>query len=154
MSDDTVLAARNRFLAYYRLEQTYSEQGFLLHFGRFKVRVWNPGLLPVHDLHHVATGFGSGLIGEAEISAFELRAGWGTPFILVLCLGAAAIGLVLAPRRVIHAWRLPRGAQSLYASTLPYENLLNMSVHELRYLMRIPSSGLTISDWSCDNEHG
>jgi len=148
MSNETVLAARNRFLAYYHLEQTYSEPGFLLHFGRFKVRVWNPGLLPVHDLHHVATGFGSGLIGEAEISAFELRAGWGTPFILVLCLGAAAIGLVLAPRRVIRAWQLSRGARSLYKSPVPYEELLNMPVEELRALMRIPSGGLTIPDWS------
>ena len=38
----------------------------------------NPGFLPWHDLHHVATGYGTGLIGEAEISAYELRAGCGS----------------------------------------------------------------------------
>jgi len=152
MSDETVLAARNRFLAYYHLEQTYTEEGFLLHFGRFKVHVWNPGLLPVHDLHHVATGFGSGLIGEAEISAFELRAGWGTPFILVLCLGAMGIGLALSPRRVIRAWKLSRGTRSVYHCGIPYDDLLNMSVRELRALMRVPPDGLTISEWS--DKHG
>jgi len=30
-------------------------------------------MLPLHDLHHVATGFRSGLIGEAEISDEEIR---------------------------------------------------------------------------------
>jgi len=29
----------------------------------------------LHDLHHVATGYGTDLAGEGEISAWELRAG-------------------------------------------------------------------------------
>src|SRR5215467_14616440 len=29
----------------------------------------------LHDLHHVATGYGTDLVGEAEISAWELRRG-------------------------------------------------------------------------------
>jgi len=147
MSEDTVLAARNQFLRRYNLEDTYSDEGFLLHFGRFKVRTMNPGLLPVHDLHHVATGFGSGLVGEAEISAFELRAGWGTPFILTLCLGAVAIGMILSPRRVIHAWRASRGARSLYRMEMPYDRLLAMPVGELRRLMSLPPEGLVPAVW-------
>jgi len=147
MSEETVLSARNQFLRRYNLEDTYNDEGFLLHFGRIKVRTMNPGLLPVHDLHHVATGFGSGLVGEAEISAFELRAGWGTPFILVLCLGAVGIGMVLSPRRVIHAWKVSRGAKSLYRRDIPYTRLLEMPVSELRRYMALPPEGLVPAVW-------
>jgi len=51
----------------------------------------NPGYLPWHDLHHVATGYKTGLIGEAEISAYELRSGCRSFFIIILCVGAMMI---------------------------------------------------------------
>ena len=147
MIEETVLSERNLFLRHYRLEDTYGDSGFVLHFGRIKVRTANPGLLHVHDLHHVATGFGSGLVGEAEISAFELRAGWGTPFILMLCLGAMSIGMVLSPPRVIRAWRASRGARSLYRADIPYARLLEMPVSELRQFMALPPEGLVPAVW-------
>lgn len=79
-SELTVREARDQFLAAYGLGQaTYTDPRFVLHLGPWKLGAPNPGLLPLHDLHHVATGFGSGILGEAEISAFELRTGWGNP---------------------------------------------------------------------------
>jgi hypothetical protein len=104
------------------------------------MRFPNPGLLPLHDLHHVATGYNSTLVGEAEISAFELRAGWGKPLILLFCCGSLVTGLFLSPRRLWQAWKRARGARSLYKIKMPYEELLVMNVGELRKLMGLGNS--------------
>jgi hypothetical protein len=71
-------------------------------------------LLP-HDLHHVATGYDTTLIGEAEIGAWELASGcrhyvaaW------VLNIGAVITGLFLAPRRVYRAFSRGRHSTNLY----------------------------------------
>jgi hypothetical protein len=66
-------------------------------------------LLP-HDLHHVATGYGTSLVGEAEIGAWELASGCrGYYAAWILNLGAVVTGLFLAPRRVgrafLRGWR-------------------------------------------------
>jgi ubiquinone biosynthesis protein Coq4 len=103
----------------------------------------NPGFLPWHDLHHVATGYGTGLIGEAEISAYELRAGCGSLMIFVLCVGAILIAMFVAPRRVFHAWQQAKGSRSLYHTKVPYEDLLEMSLNELRDHLGLPRGGCT-----------
>ncbi|HEY6338827.1 MAG TPA: hypothetical protein VIW68_10060 [Candidatus Sulfotelmatobacter sp.] len=59
----------------------YTDTNFVIKIGFIKLRFANPGLPPLHDLHHVATGYDASFIGEAEISTFELRSGWGTPLI-------------------------------------------------------------------------
>lgn len=99
-------------------------------------------VVPLHDLHHVATGFASDWVGEAEIGTFELRAGCTTLASYVLNFAAAAIGLVIAPRRVIAAWRRSAGCRSLYRAGIPYEELLQMSVGELRAVAGVPDDGL------------
>jgi hypothetical protein len=140
--DETVHSARDRFLSTYGLDTAgYVDPRFPIHLGPIVLKTRNPGLLPYHDLHHVATGFPSGVIGEAEISAFELRASCGSPLIFILCVGAIACGLLLAPRRVIAAWRLSKEARGLYHTKVDYEELLSMRVSELRSLMNIPPDG-------------
>src|SRR5689334_18760326 len=57
--------------------------------------------IPFHDLHHVATGYGTDLIGEAEVAAWELIGGCRTPVVYALNLGALLFGLVWSPRRVV-----------------------------------------------------
>jgi hypothetical protein len=71
--------------------------------------------LPLHDLHHLATGYDTSWTGEAEIAAWELGAGchryvaaWA------LNLAAFSIGVVIAPRRVWRAFVRGRSATSLY----------------------------------------
>jgi len=146
LSGPTVREARDRFLSAYGLgASTYTDPRFVLHLGPWQIRTPNPGLLPLHDLHHVATGFGSGLAGEAEISAFELRTGWGNLMILGLCLGAVAIGLVIWPRRIARAWTRSRGAHGLYKYGGEYEKLLEMTVTELRSSLNIPLEGIASS---------
>jgi hypothetical protein len=71
-------------------------------------------LLP-HDLHHVATGYDTTLVGEAEIGAWELASGYRHHYAAwILNLGAFLTGLVLAPRRVVRAFRRGRRSTNLY----------------------------------------
>lgn len=74
-------------------------------------------MLP-HDLHHVATGYGTTLVGEAEIGAWELASGCRHYYVAwILNLGAVVTGLFLAPRRVVRAfqrgWRQRLGLHAL-----------------------------------------
>jgi hypothetical protein len=73
--------------------------------------------VPLHDLHHLATGYDTSWTGEAEIAAWELasgcrsyRAAW------LLNLLAFPMGLVIAPVRTWHAFRRGRSSGNLYDS--------------------------------------
>src|SRR3979411_2607790 len=59
--------------------------------------------IPLHDLHHVATGYATTLTGEAEIGAWECAGGcrdyWAAWVLNASCF---ALGTVIAPRRI---WR-------------------------------------------------
>ena len=129
----SVREARDLFFRESGLDTSgYDAPDFIVRVGPLTLRFPNPGLLPYHDLHHLITGYGSDIIGEAEISAFELRGGGATPLIRLLSIGALAIALFIAPVRVIRAWRRARGARSLYSLGQPYERLLGMRLGELR----------------------
>ncbi len=98
----------------------------------------------LHDLHHVATGFGTDLAGEGEISAWELRGGLSGLGLYVkgIILAGAMLGLLIAPRRTLAAFRRGRGARSLWTLDVAYERLLAMRVAELRALVGAPPSAL------------
>jgi hypothetical protein len=71
--------------------------------------------LPLHDLHHLATGYDTSWIGEAEIAAWELGAGChGYAAAWMLNLAAFSIGLAIGPRRLWRAFMRGRGASTLY----------------------------------------
>jgi hypothetical protein len=68
-----------------------------------------------HDLHHVATGYDTTLVGEAEIGAWELASGCRHYYAAwILNLGAVVTGLFLAPRQVVRAFQLGRHCTNLY----------------------------------------
>ncbi|MBX3207687.1 MAG: hypothetical protein KF764_21740 [Labilithrix sp.] len=104
----------------------------------------------LHDLHHVATGYGTDLVGEGEISAWELRPG---PVSLGLYVGGIVFlgtlaGAFVAPRRTLAAWRAARSIRTLH-DQLPatadegvYEALLGLTVAELRERLGVPRAGL------------
>jgi hypothetical protein len=98
----------------------------------------------LHDLHHVATGFGTDFVGEAEVSAWE-SAGRLRPLGLYtagIVLGLALAGLCVAPQRTRRAYRASRRA-SLFGPDPPdYEALLALSIGELRQRLGIPAAGL------------
>jgi hypothetical protein len=99
----------------------------------------------LHDLHHVATGFGTDLAGEAEISAWELRGGLRCLGLYVgsIVVSGALFGLLFAPKRVLNAFMQGGEVRSLFArDDLSYEALLQMSVGQLRAELNIPAQGL------------
>lgn len=98
--------------------------------------------IPIHDMHHAITGYGTDLIGEAEIGAWELRAGCTNAFLYAINLVAALTGMFISPRRVYRAWKDARGMQSLYRSGLSTDALDRMSVDEVRRLARVPEAGV------------
>src|SRR5207237_3640950 len=90
----------------------------------------------LHDLHHVATGFGTDLTGEGEISAWEIsgapRLG---PYVGSIVAGGALMGLALAPRRALAAVSASRGGSSPFGlAEAPggYESLLALTLGALR----------------------
>lgn len=86
----------------------------------------------LHDLHHVLTEYDTTWVGEAEIGAWELGAGCGRHWpAWVLNFGAVAVGLLLAPRRVVRAFVRGRRSGTLYAGEFA-EELLDRTVGELR----------------------
>jgi hypothetical protein len=136
---------RDRFLSHYGYSTDgYEAPGFAIHLGPLTLNTPNPGLLPYHDLHHIVTGFPSGLVGEAEVSAFELRVGCGSFFVGFLCVSSIAVGLCLQPKRIWRAWRQSRGRRGLYHSPIPLDVLLAMPLEELRQQLLIPIEGLAL----------
>jgi hypothetical protein len=98
-----------------------------------------------HDLHHVATGFGTDHAGEGEISMWQIRRGLaGTGlYVTSVVVANALLGLLLAPRRTLAALRHPSAGGSLFSATMDYESMLDQSVGELRAMLAIPQQGLT-----------
>jgi len=98
-----------------------------------------------HDLHHVVTGYGTDMVGEAEISAWELRRGLSGlgAYVSALVVGLAALGLVIAPVRTVRAWRASaKRVPSLFAGHDDYDALLELDVAELRSRLGAPRDGV------------
>ena len=97
-----------------------------------------------HDLHHVATGFGTDLAGEGEISAWEVGGGLrstGADVASLVLLGAVT-GYLLAPRRAREAGRRS-GKRNLFAADeARYAELLEMTLGELRESLGLPREGI------------
>ena len=99
--------------------------------------------LRLHDLHHVATGFGTDHAGEAELSAWQARRGLlrAGVYVSAIVMTNVLVGLAVAPRRTLLAWRDRRGS-SLFSVPVDYETLLEKTVGELRAQLDIPGEGL------------
>jgi hypothetical protein len=112
--------ARDRYFAENGFSASYDDRWVKLRLGSRQVPV-----LPntkarivavrVHDLHHVATDYGTTWVGEGEISAWELASGCG-PYLAawVLNLAGFGIGFFLSPRRMLRAFVRGRHSKNLY----------------------------------------
>lgn len=99
----------------------------------------------MHDLHHVATGYGTDPAGEGEISAWELRRGVRALGLYTgsIVVTGALVGLLVAPRRTLRAWRASGGpGPSLFHGPHAYDALLALSVAELRRILELEPGGL------------
>jgi hypothetical protein len=143
----TMREARDRFLASngFRVED-YSAPTYTVKFWHVPVKFPNTKAhqwaTPLHDLHHLLTGYRTDWIGEAEIAAWELRAGCKTLVVYWLDTAAAAIGLFISPARVWRAFLRARGQRTLYCDPLLCEQMSQMTVGEVRARLGIPPGGL------------
>jgi hypothetical protein len=77
----------------------------------------------MHDLHHLATGYRTDFVGEAEIAAWELGGGCGSfTAAWVLNTLALPIGALRAPARTRSAWA--RGARSRTLYEAPFDEAM------------------------------
>jgi len=88
--------------------------------------------VPMHDLHHIATGYETTIAGEGEIGAWEIAGGCGR-YAAAWVLNAIAFagGMVVAPRRTYRAFVRGRRARPLYQAGWS-DDLLELDVAELR----------------------
>jgi hypothetical protein len=114
----------------------YAKRWVLVKLG--PVPIWFPNsagrvkAVRYHDLHHVATGYDTDLVGEGEIGAWEVASGCrGFVAAWVLNLVAMVLGSVLAPARVFRAFVRGRHSRNLYGDAFD-DALLASSVGALR----------------------
>ena len=144
----TVLEARDAYLA----ENGFDTAGYTAPtfdveaFGRkytFENTADRKWAIPLHDLHHAATGYGTDLVGEAEVGAFELMGGCRTPIVYGLNIVAVIMGMFIAPVRTLLAFADARGARTLFRESHDYDELLGLSLGDLRAKLGIPRDGLS-----------
>lgn len=87
----------------------------------------------LHDLHHIATGYDTTLLGEGKISAWELASG-GTGIYksaIVYVLIGIFTALFINPRAVMQAYKRGKGCRNLFGEELT-DSLLALTVKDLR----------------------
>jgi len=102
----------------------------------------------MHDLHHIATGYGTDWAGEGEISAWEIAAGCGRfPFAWFINLQGMVMGWVVNPRATWRAFVRGRHSRNLYPEGFS-EGLLRETVGELRARLALdrPAPAPTAAD--------
>jgi hypothetical protein len=143
----TVREARDRFLGRngFRLED-YSAPTYALRIWRLHLRLPNTKAhrwaTPLHDMHHILTGYGTDWIGEAELAAWELRAGCKTLDVYCLDLAGVIIGLFMSPAGIWRAFIKAKGQRTLYRDSMLRESALQMTVGEVRARLGIPPGGV------------
>jgi len=139
----TLDEARDRFLANNGFHfEDYSAPAYTIKFGHLSLRLPNTKAhqwaTPLHDLHHVLTGYGTDWIGEAEIAAWELRAGCKTFVVYCLDIAGVMIGLFISPARVWRAFLRAKGQRTLYSES-SLSCLSDTTVGQLRARLGITS---------------
>lgn len=145
----TVRAARDAYLAEngFTIESYESPKTKGSLFG-IAISVPNPPshqrAIRLHDLLHVATGFGTDHAGEAEISAWQLRRGLAGAghYVAAIVSFNVLVGLGAAPRRTLAVLTSTAAGRSLFDGEHDYESLLDASVATLRSMLAIPIEGL------------
>jgi hypothetical protein len=97
-----------------------------------------------HDLHHVLTEYETGLVGEAEIGAWEIASGCGKYYSAwLLNSGSLLYGIFLCPRKVYKAFMRGRKSKNLYHGIV-YEKVLPLLVCDVRRELQIPMNAESI----------
>lgn len=93
-----------------------------------------------HDVHHLATGYGTDLRGEGEISAWELASGCRR-YLAAWLLDSIgmSLGLLIAPRRTLKAFWYGRQCRNLYHGLISRDEIKSATVEEIRLLLGLKS---------------
>ncbi|HEU0015523.1 MAG TPA: hypothetical protein VFQ45_17705 [Longimicrobium sp.] len=139
--------ARDAFFARWGLGADGGYGGRWVRVETRPVPVWFPNTrcrveaAKLHDLHHVATGYGADWAGEAEIAAWEIAGGCGRyGWAWLLNLGAFTVGMALCPRRLFRAFVRGRRARTLYHGGFDEARLSATRVGELRARLGITAA--------------
>jgi hypothetical protein len=135
------LLVRDARTEFFRLAGLPADGGYNAPYVHFRVGMFAFALpnsdarkraVPLHDLHHLATGYDTSWRGEAEIAAWELaggcfsyRAAW------FLNLLAFPLGILIAPVRTWRGFRRGRSCRNLYHGESD-EQWLDSSLGRLR----------------------
>jgi hypothetical protein len=98
--------------------------------------------VPLHDIHHVLTGYATDWTGEAEIGAWEIRTGCRFFAAYFLNGSRVLLGLFLSPRRVWRAVSSARGKRNLYHDSLPYDRVMENDCRRAPLPARSPPGGM------------
>jgi hypothetical protein len=97
----------------------YGDPSIRVKFGPLVVDVPNTAArrraVPLHDLHHALTGYGSDWRGECAISGWEIAGGcgrYGAAWVLVL--GGFGLGVLVYPLVTLRAFARGRGGRNLF----------------------------------------
>jgi hypothetical protein len=106
-----------------------------------------------HDIHHMVTGYSAAsLIGESEISAWEIASGckkyWAA---FMIDTHGMLIGLPIHPWRVVKAFARGRRTKNLYHDTIALEEALDTPISDLKGMLALDVHGVDttpgLTDW-------
>lgn len=139
----TLLDARERFFADngYGDDGGYGERWVKLKVGPVPFAIPNTAsrkrAVPLHDLHHILTGYGTDWRGEFQIAAWELGAGCGSySFAWHINLQSLVTGLLVCPRLTTRAFRRGLRCRSLYTCA-ERERLFTSTIADARRALSI-----------------
>ena len=124
-----------------------SDRWVVIRLGRIPMPFLNTAArrraLALHDVNHLLAGVGTGNVGEAEISAWELASGGCGPYVTAWALDLAGMLLGMVwPIHVMQAFASGRTMKNAY--TFGVDQVLDMDLTELRQVLSRPG-GRSIS---------
>ena len=100
---------------------------------------WRREAIPLHDLHHILTGYPCSMRGEFQMAAWEFAAGrFPHPAATLFCLPLVTAGMLWSPSSMWAAFRSGRRARSLYRFEVT-ETFLRSPLRSLRADLPLPA---------------
>ncbi|NOT37236.1 MAG: hypothetical protein HOP11_07640 [Saprospiraceae bacterium] len=157
MNDNSVSVQLEKFYQEYNLGEEGGnklsfvtiELGGLFH---FYIPNWDARRKAVlrHDIHHLITGFESKILGELEISSWEIGSGCLNYFAAYLINSSGfLLGLLIYPKASFRAFALGCDSKNLYQLHISDQDLLRESIDHWRSVCefdskKIPKTGVKV----------
>lgn len=104
--------------------------------------------LRIHDLHHVVTGYGTDLSGEAQVSAWECAAGLHNESVAwIFCPAGTLGGMLRWPIKTVTAYARGRRARTFFGQDADTTDALPLAAAHHWCRTTEPAPTPTIRDW-------